>query len=151
MSTCAAGQCMDGKGRWPHSHGLQANHCRAMDTSGRPTRFFITAVQVSDYTGVAALMNDLLGTDWFREALIDKGTKPCIPGRNSRKKTVKYPFRDIALQCTAGQWTRDATVSRDCLGGSRTGGQSQHAMTDHQPSSSRQSHARQPSYSGYES
>jgi hypothetical protein len=161
------------------SHGLQANHCRAMDISGRPIRLFITAGQVSDYTGAAALMNELpeaewllapshrnyvstagqwtegIDADWLREALIDKGTKPCIPERNSRKKTVKYPFRDIALQCTAGQWTRDATsdatVSRDCLGGSRTGGRSQHAMTDHQPSSSRQSHALKPSYSGFES
>jgi hypothetical protein len=93
--------------------------------------------------------------NWFREALIDKSTKPRIPGRKSRKKTVKYPFRDIALQCTAGQWIRDAisdaTVSRDCLGGSRTRGGSHHAMTDHQPSSSRQSHALQPSYYGYKS
>ena len=29
------------------------------DTSGRPIRFFITAGQVSDYTGANALMNDL--------------------------------------------------------------------------------------------
>ena len=28
--------------------------------------------------------------DWFRETLVDKGTKPCIPGRKSRKKTIKY-------------------------------------------------------------
>jgi transposase len=31
--------------------------------------------------------------DWFRETLVDKGTKPCIPGRKSRKKTVKYDRR----------------------------------------------------------
>jgi transposase len=31
--------------------------------------------------------------DWFHEALIDNGTKPCIPGRKSRKKTVKYDKR----------------------------------------------------------
>ncbi|AGI67552.1 hypothetical protein OAN307_c19000 [Octadecabacter antarcticus 307] len=30
------------------------------DTSGRSIRFFITAWQVSDYTGANALMNDLL-------------------------------------------------------------------------------------------
>jgi transposase len=74
------------------------------DSSGRPIQFFITAGQVSDYTGAAALMNGLpeaewlladrgYGADWFREALIDKGTKPCIPGRKSRKKTVKYDKR----------------------------------------------------------
>ena len=89
--------------------------------------------------------------DWFRKAPIDKGTKPFIPGRKSRKKTVKYSFRDIALQCTAEQWIRDATSDATVSGDSRTGGGSHHAMTDHQPSSSRQSHPLQPSYSGYES
>ena len=74
------------------------------DTSGRPIRLFITAGQVSDYTGAAALMNGLpeaewlladrgYDADWFRETLVDKGTKPCIPGRKSRKKTVKYDKR----------------------------------------------------------
>jgi transposase len=74
------------------------------DTSGRPIRFLITARQVSDYTGAAALMSGLpeakwlpadRGYDayWFREALIDKGTKPCIPGYKSRKKTIRYDTR----------------------------------------------------------
>ena len=60
--------------------------------------------RVSDYTGAAALMNDLpeaewlladrgYDADWFREALIDKGTKPCIPERESRQKTVKSDKR----------------------------------------------------------
>lgn len=73
-------------------------------TSGRPIRLFITVGQVSDYTGAAALMNGLpeaecllsgrgCDSDWFRQALANKGTKPCIPGRNSRKKTVKYDKR----------------------------------------------------------
>jgi transposase len=31
--------------------------------------------------------------DWFRETLVDRGTKPCIPGRKSRKKAVKYDKR----------------------------------------------------------
>ena len=31
--------------------------------------------------------------DRFREALVDKGTRPCIPGRKSRKNTVKYDER----------------------------------------------------------
>lgn len=70
-------------------------------TSGRPIRFFITAGQVSDYTGAMALLGDLpdaewlLGdrgydADWFREALIERGAPPCIPGRKSRKKAVRY-------------------------------------------------------------
>ena len=84
------------------------------DTTGRPIRLFITAGQVSDYTGAAALMTSLpeadwlladrgYDADWFRGTLVDKGTTPCIPARKSRKKTVKYPSRDIAAQCTAGQ------------------------------------------------
>jgi transposase len=31
--------------------------------------------------------------DWFREALVDKKVTPCIPGRNSRDKPVKYDKR----------------------------------------------------------
>ena len=79
------------------------------DTSGRPVRLFITAGQVSDYTGAAALMNSLSeaewlladrghDADWFRETLVEKGTKPCIPGRKSRKKTVKYDKRRYKLR-----------------------------------------------------
>ena len=71
------------------------------DTSGRPIRFIITAGQVSDYTGAMALLSSLpkavflradrgYGADWFRKALSDRGTKPCIPGRKSRKQAVRY-------------------------------------------------------------
>ena len=74
------------------------------DSIGRPIRFFVTAGEVSDYTGARALMKDLpaadwlLGdrgydADWFREALVEKGITPCIPGRKSRGKTIKYDKR----------------------------------------------------------
>ena len=74
------------------------------DSSGRPLRLFITAGQVSDYTGAAALMSGLpkaewlladrgYEADWFRETLVDKGTKPRISGRKSRKKAIKYDKR----------------------------------------------------------
>ena len=74
------------------------------DTSGRQIRFFITAGQVSDYTGAMALLNYLpnaqwlladrgYDADWFREALSDRGTRPCIPGRKSRNKVVSYDKR----------------------------------------------------------
>jgi len=74
------------------------------DTKGRPIRFTITAGQVSDYTGAALLLDDLpaanwlladqgYDADWFREALVNKGTQPCIPGRKSRKKAIKYDKR----------------------------------------------------------
>jgi transposase len=83
---------------------MNSKHHAITDTSGRPIRLFITAGQVSDYTGAAALMIGLpeaewlladrgYDADWFRETLVDRGTTPCIPGRKSRKKTVKYDKR----------------------------------------------------------
>ncbi len=67
---------------------------------GRPTRFFMTAGQVSDYTGAAALLGSLpkaewlladrgYDADWFRDAFKYRGLKPCIPGRTSRGEPVK--------------------------------------------------------------
>ncbi len=74
------------------------------DQNGRPLSFFMTAGQISDYTGASALLDSLpaaqwmLGNrgydaDWFRDALEEKGIKPCIPGRKSRGKPVKYDKR----------------------------------------------------------
>ena len=74
------------------------------DASGRPIRFFMTAGQVSDYTGARALLSSLpaadwmiadrgYDADWFRDALKDKGIRPCIPGRKSRDKPVRYDKR----------------------------------------------------------
>ena len=68
---------------------------------GRPIRFFMTAGQVSDDTGAAALLGSLpkaewlladrgYDADWFREALTDTGIKPCIPGRRSRGTPIKH-------------------------------------------------------------
>lgn len=64
----------------------------------------MTAGQVSDYTGAAALLSSLPTADWliadrgydaawFREALQSKGIRPCIPGRKSRGKPVRYDRR----------------------------------------------------------
>jgi transposase len=74
------------------------------DADGRPLSFFMTAGQVSDYTGAAALPDDLpkaqwlLGdrgydADWFRDALEAKGIQACIPGRRSRNEPVRYDKR----------------------------------------------------------
>ncbi|WP_145974996.1 IS5 family transposase [Ruegeria atlantica] len=81
--------------------GMNTKLHAVADTVGRPIRFFMTAGQVSDYTGARALVSSLpaadwlLGdrgydADWFREALVDMGITPCIPGRKSRGKAVKY-------------------------------------------------------------
>ncbi len=64
----------------------------------------MTAVQVSDYTCAAALLDSLpkaewmladrgYDADWFRDALKDKEIKPCIPGRKSRGKPIKHDKR----------------------------------------------------------
>ena len=64
----------------------------------------MSAGQVSDYTGAAALLGGPpkaawlfadrgYDADWFREALKDKGIKVCSSGRKSRKKIVKYDKR----------------------------------------------------------
>jgi transposase len=74
------------------------------DESGRPIRFFLRAGEISDDTGAAALLSSLppaqwlladrgYDADWFREGLESKGIKPCIPGRKSRTKPVKYDKR----------------------------------------------------------
>jgi len=146
--------------------GMNTKLHAVTDTSGRPIRFFISADQVSDYTGAAALLSCLpdaewlladrgYDADWFRETLSDRGTRPCIPGRKSRKKLVRYPSRDIALQCTAGQWTsavtNAATGSNECLADSKTGDGSQPDMTNVPKYSCQQLPSLQPSYSGYES
>ncbi|WEQ54518.1 IS5 family transposase [Komagataeibacter nataicola] len=74
------------------------------DQNGRPLSFFMTAGQISDYTGASALLSSLpmaqwlladrgYDADWFRDALEEKGIRPCIPGRRSRGKPVKYDKR----------------------------------------------------------
>ncbi|MEP1315015.1 MAG: IS5 family transposase [Parasphingorhabdus sp.] len=81
--------------------GMNTKLHAVTDAIGRPIRFFMTAGQVSDYTGARALVESLpsadwllrdrgYDADWFREALADKGITPCIPGRKSRDKPVKY-------------------------------------------------------------
>ena len=58
------------------------------DARGRPIRFFMSAGQVSDYTGAAALLGRLPKADWL---LADQGHDADC--RLSRKKTVKYDKR----------------------------------------------------------
>ena len=64
----------------------------------------MTAGQVNAYTGAAAqpgrlpqserlLADRRDDADWPREALQDKGIKPCIPGRKSRGKPIKPDTR----------------------------------------------------------
>ena len=74
------------------------------DSQGRPLNLLVTAGQVSDYIDARAILSSLPNVDWrlgehgydahwFREALPDKGIRPCIPGRKSRSKTARYDRR----------------------------------------------------------
>ncbi|WP_334655822.1 IS5 family transposase [Sphingomonas panaciterrae] len=84
--------------------GMNTKLHTVADANGRPLSFFMTAGQVSDYTGAAALLDDLPKTqwllgdrgydaDWFRDALQAKGIQPCIPGRRSRNEPARYDKR----------------------------------------------------------
>ncbi len=100
------GDCFpDGRGRGRQigrtKGGMNTKLHAVADARGRPIGFFMSAGQISDYTGAAALLGSLPKAGWlladrgydadrFREALKDKGIKVCIPGRRSRRKAVKY-------------------------------------------------------------
>ena len=86
------------------------------DTLGRPIRFFMTAGQVSDYTGARALVSNLpaaewlLGdrgydADWFREALVNMGIKPAFQGESHEAKPSSTTSGD----------TKNVTGLRSCL------------------------------------
>ncbi len=84
--------------------GMNTKLHAVTDANGRPISLFMTAGQVSDYTGAAALLDSLpraqwlLGdrgydANWFRDALQAKGITPCIPGRKSRIEPIRYDRR----------------------------------------------------------
>ena len=61
----------------------------------------LTEGQVSDYRGARITLTALpdaetliadrgYDSDWYREALTDKGITPCIPGRKNRKDFREY-------------------------------------------------------------
>ncbi len=69
--------------------GMNTKLHAVTDREGRPVRLFVTAGQVSDYKGALALQSQLphanwliadrgYDADWFRDALQDKGIRPCI-------------------------------------------------------------------------
>ena len=71
------------------------------DSEGRPRSLFLTAGQVSDYTGAAALLASLPPTkalladkgydaDWLREALADWKIEACIPSKSNRKIQIPH-------------------------------------------------------------
>jgi transposase len=103
--------------------GMNTKVHAVTDAEARPVRFFTTAGQVSDYTGAAAPLGSLpsadwlladrgYDADWFRDALKDKGIKPCTPGRKSRGKRTKHDMRRNRIEIMFGRlkgWRRVAT------------------------------------------
>ena len=74
------------------------------NANGRPIGFFLSAGQISHYTGAADFLDSLpkagwlladrgYYAEWFKEGLNDKGITVCIPGRQSRKEAEKYDTR----------------------------------------------------------
>jgi len=102
------------------------------DAKGRPLTIFVTAGQVSNCTGAAALLGSLPGAEWliadrggdadrFREALKGKGIKPCIAGRKSRGTAVRDDKRRYKrrnrIEIMSGRlkdWRRIATGYDRC-------------------------------------
>jgi transposase len=79
------------------------------DANGRPLSFFITAGQISDFTGAATLLDDLpkaqwmpadrgYDAEWFRDALEQKGqalySRPQIPLHVRQTRQAPQPYRD---------------------------------------------------------
>lgn len=129
--------------------GMNTKLHAVTDANGRPVSFFITAGQISDYTGAAALLDELpkakwlladrgYDADWYRDALQAKGITPAFRGGSPATKPSN----------TTNAATNGATGSRSCSGVSKTGGVSLRATTDAQWSSSPPSLSLQPLSSG---
>ncbi len=98
------------------------------DANHRPLSFFIAAGRISDYTGAAALLDDLpkaqwmladRGYDaaWFRDALEQKGIKPYSgPEISLHARQIRQAPMQTAL-----------AASKSCSATSRTGAASRPA------------------------
>lgn len=95
--------------------GMNTKLHAVTDANGRPLSFFITAGQVSDHTGAAALLDDLpkakwmladrgYDADWFRDALEQKGISRAFRAANP----------DLCPSNTTSGGTNGVTASRSC-------------------------------------
>jgi transposase len=119
------------------------------DGQGRPIILLLTEGQMSDHKGACLLLSslprakELLGdkgydSNWFRQALIERGITPCIPPRSNRKVQIDY---DKALY-------RQRHKSKTSSAASRTGGASPRGTTDAPTPSCQPSPSPQPSATG---
>jgi transposase len=71
------------------------------DQAGKPLVLLLTEGQMSDHKGAHLVLGALpsapvliadrgYDSNWFRQALLDRGTAPCIPSTRSRKHPFDY-------------------------------------------------------------
>lgn len=71
------------------------------DGQGRPIILLLSEGQMSDHKGARLLLDRLPAADvliadrgydsnWFREALSEKGIEPCIPSTRNRKQPIPH-------------------------------------------------------------
>ena len=132
--------------------GMNTKLHAVADANGRPLSFFMTAGQVSDYTGAAALLDDLPKASGCSRT---EATTPTGSGMPSRPM-ASSPASQVAGPATSQSDTTSAATgaaaaSRSCSAASKTGGASPPATIDARPSSSPPSPSQLPCSSGYES
>jgi transposase len=101
------------------------------DANGRPLSFFITAGQISDYTGAAALLDDLpkakwmladrgYDAEWFRDASSRRASRPAflagnpVPFQSYDKRRYKRRNRIEIMFGRLKDWRRVATRYDRC-------------------------------------
>lgn len=98
--------------------GMNTKLHAVADAKERPIGFFMSADQLSDYTGAAALLSSLPKAGWL---LADRGYDADWFREASNDKEKKSAFRAGSLarrRCdTTGSATNGATASRSCSGG----------------------------------
>jgi len=109
------------------------------DGQGRPIIMLLSEGQMSDHKGAFLLLGSLPGakellgdkgydSDWFREALAERGITPCIPPRSNRR--VQHAYDKILyrqrhkIENVFGRLKSLPSRKRG------TGGASQHDTTD---------------------
>jgi len=126
--------------------GLNSKLHVVCDGAGKPLVMLLTEGQMSDHKDARLMLEALLpasamiadrgyDNDWFRAALKERGTQPCIPPTRGRRapSTMTRPS------------TANATRSKTSSPNSRTGGVSPPATTDAPTPSSQRSASQPPS------
>nr|WP_245444723.1 transposase [Microvirga sp. KLBC 81] len=81
--------------------GLNSKLHAVCDEAGRPIILLLSEGQMSDHKGARLILEALptgatliadqgYDSNWFREALADKGITSCIPPTKSRKAPIAY-------------------------------------------------------------